>query len=299
MNVLSWILICFAGLCWGSFLNVLIVRTMSGESIIIPPSKCPKCGLKLLWWHKIPIVSYFILHGRCYFCNKSISIQYPIVEFVGLCITIFSILRYVSLFDALSVILVLSLLMVASITDIQINKISINQLLFVMFAGCVFNRYDIMNSIYGIFVGGIVLYLLISLGRKLFKKDTFGYGDIFLIAAMGSVVGFDKLFLYIVYFLIIELVLVLPKYVMALWRNEQIETLKYLIFFSTSCLFLYVFRNIYFWGVKALFIMFSGCMLFFAYKLIINLFNNIKGNETPSACPIAPAVTLAVLLYLI
>ena len=147
MSAGMWILICIMGLCWGSFLNVLIVRTMSGESIITPPSKCPKCNLKLLWWQKIPILSYILLKGKCYFCNKSISIQYPIVEFVGMCIWIFAFLRYVSIFDALSVIIILSMLLVLSFTDIKINKLSVSQLFIIITAAFVFNRYDIGNTL--------------------------------------------------------------------------------------------------------------------------------------------------------
>ena len=32
------------GLSIGSFLNVVALRGLSGESIVFPPSKCPKCG---------------------------------------------------------------------------------------------------------------------------------------------------------------------------------------------------------------------------------------------------------------
>ena len=66
----------------GSFLNVVILRAFSGESIILPPSKCPKCKNKLKWWHNIPILSYILLRGKCYFCKEKISIQYQIVEFI-------------------------------------------------------------------------------------------------------------------------------------------------------------------------------------------------------------------------
>ena len=59
----------------GSFLNVVILRAFSGESIVLPPSKCPKCGNKLKWWHNIPILSYLLLRGKCYFCHDKISIQ--------------------------------------------------------------------------------------------------------------------------------------------------------------------------------------------------------------------------------
>ena len=86
--VLAFIFI--TGLCIGSFLNVVILRTVSGESIVLPASKCPKCQNPLKWYHNIPVLSYLFLRGKCAFCKEHISIQYPIVElltgllFVGL-----------------------------------------------------------------------------------------------------------------------------------------------------------------------------------------------------------------------
>jgi len=73
-------LVFIIGLCIGSFLNVVILRGLSGESIVMPPSKCPACDHKLYWWHNIPIISYILLRGKCGFCKAPISIQYPLVE---------------------------------------------------------------------------------------------------------------------------------------------------------------------------------------------------------------------------
>ena len=96
--ILAFIFI--TGLVIGSFLNVVILRTVSGESIVFPSSKCPKCQTPLKWYHNIPVLSYLFLRGKCAFCHEHISIQYPIVElltgllFVGLS------LRFCTPFDA-------------------------------------------------------------------------------------------------------------------------------------------------------------------------------------------------------
>ena len=68
------------GLVIGSFLNVVILRTVSEESIVFPASKCPKCQTPLKWYHNIPVLSYIFLRGKCAFCKEHISIQYPLVE---------------------------------------------------------------------------------------------------------------------------------------------------------------------------------------------------------------------------
>ena len=91
MEILIGIL-CFVfviGLCIGSFLNVVILRTLSEESIVFPASKCPKCQTPLKWWHNIPVLSYILLRGKCAFCKAHISIQYPLVElFTGIMFTV-------------------------------------------------------------------------------------------------------------------------------------------------------------------------------------------------------------------
>jgi leader peptidase (prepilin peptidase)/N-methyltransferase len=68
------------GLVIGSFLNVVILRTVSEESIVFPASKCPKCQTPLKWYHNIPVLSFLFLRGKCAFCKEPISIQYPIIE---------------------------------------------------------------------------------------------------------------------------------------------------------------------------------------------------------------------------
>ena len=79
-DVLYSIFAAVIGLCIGSFLNVVALRGLSGESIVFPPSKCPKCGKKLNWYTNIPVISYIFLLGKCQFCKEPISLQYPIVE---------------------------------------------------------------------------------------------------------------------------------------------------------------------------------------------------------------------------
>jgi leader peptidase (prepilin peptidase) / N-methyltransferase len=63
----------------GSFLNALIWRLHSGESML-GRSACPKCHQQIAWHDNIPVFSYLILGGKCRHCGKGISLQYPLVE---------------------------------------------------------------------------------------------------------------------------------------------------------------------------------------------------------------------------
>jgi leader peptidase (prepilin peptidase)/N-methyltransferase len=68
------------GLAIGSFLNVVAHRVPAGESIVSPPSACPKCGHEIRNRHNVPVLGWLVLRGRCFDCAEPISARYPLVE---------------------------------------------------------------------------------------------------------------------------------------------------------------------------------------------------------------------------
>ena len=67
----------------GSFANVCIHRLPRGESVVHPPSRCPKCGTRVAWHDNVPVLSWLVLGGRCRACRAPISRRYPLVEAAG------------------------------------------------------------------------------------------------------------------------------------------------------------------------------------------------------------------------
>jgi len=67
------------GLIIGSFLNCVIYR-LEKDKKITGRSFCPKCKHKLSWLDLFPVFSWIFLGGKCRYCSKKISIQYPLVE---------------------------------------------------------------------------------------------------------------------------------------------------------------------------------------------------------------------------
>ena len=68
------------GLLVGSFLNVVVHRVPRGESVVSPPSACPRCGAQIRARHNVPVLGWLVLRGRCYDCGAGISVRYPLVE---------------------------------------------------------------------------------------------------------------------------------------------------------------------------------------------------------------------------
>ena len=74
------VLIGVLGLCVGSFLNVLALRSLQEKNPFWPPSQCCSCKHRLALLDLIPLLSYAFLNGKCRYCKAKISWQYPVVE---------------------------------------------------------------------------------------------------------------------------------------------------------------------------------------------------------------------------
>ncbi|CAN5679109.1 hypothetical protein BH09PLA1_BH09PLA1_22360 [soil metagenome] len=92
------ILFVFAfGACIGSFLNVVVWRLPRNESLVSPPSHCPKCNAKLAWYDNIPVFGWIALRGKCRYCKQPISPRYPIVEAItGLLFVFYYVMFFIS-----------------------------------------------------------------------------------------------------------------------------------------------------------------------------------------------------------
>ena len=71
------------GACVGSFLNVVAWRLPRQESVVLPPSHCPRCGTQLQWFENVPVLGWLGLRGRCRHCGAPISARYPLVELLS------------------------------------------------------------------------------------------------------------------------------------------------------------------------------------------------------------------------
>jgi leader peptidase (prepilin peptidase) / N-methyltransferase len=68
------------GLLFGSFLNVCIYRLPRDLSVVWPGSRCLACNHRVAAQDNIPVLSFFLLGGRCRHCRSSIHWRYPVVE---------------------------------------------------------------------------------------------------------------------------------------------------------------------------------------------------------------------------
>lgn len=94
----------------GSFLNVPICRFRENEPFLagshfLGRSRCLSCKKILSWKELIPLFSFLIQFGKCRNCGKSISWQYPLVEFLTGLVFILIPLRFFNLYGISALVL--------------------------------------------------------------------------------------------------------------------------------------------------------------------------------------------------
>ena len=84
MIIFFWltILLFILGAAVGSFVNVVISRSLTNEQWVKGRSYCDHCKKPLKWFDLFPLLSYLALGGKSRCCHKSLSISHPVVEFL-------------------------------------------------------------------------------------------------------------------------------------------------------------------------------------------------------------------------
>jgi leader peptidase (prepilin peptidase)/N-methyltransferase len=186
----------------GSFLNVCIARIPNGESIIRPPSHCPKCKTLIPVSCNIPLVSYVLLRGRCRSCNATISPRYFFVELLMACLAVALHYQFGLSLAFLVTFIFVAALIVISFIDVDVRIVPDVISLPGIVAGLLFSllaRYLIsdpfevipspLSALIGVLVGGGFLLALAWAYEALTGVEGMGGGDIKLLAMIGAFLG--------------------------------------------------------------------------------------------------------------
>ena len=193
------------GLLLGSFLNVCISRLPEGLSIVKPRSRCPKCLTPISFYDNIPLLSFFILRGRCRKCSTPIPWRYPFVELLTAVITLLLFLKWSAsplwLYPALAAVYILIVAAVIDFETMMISDVFSYGLAVIGLAACFVNPYfsgtamlRVLSSFAGAASGAFVIWVMSWLGKKIYRKEAVGEGDIFLMAGIGALTGWQGVF---------------------------------------------------------------------------------------------------------
>jgi len=215
----DFFLIILIGALFGSFANVCIYRIPLEKSVIGGRSYCPKCKKKIVWYDNFPILSYLIINGKCRKCKKSISIQYPLVEFLN--IIFFLIIYYLFSFSITSLLLMILTFAFVIIFFIDLKHYIIPNILTfpLMVLGFLKSFNPDLNSLFPNFinslVGGIfgytIIWTIIFFYKQVKNKEGMGLGDAKLLAVIGFWFGWIAIPFVLFSSSIVALILVIPS----------------------------------------------------------------------------------------
>ena len=321
-------LVFITGLCIGSFLNVVILRTLSEESIVFPASKCPKCQTPLKWWHNIPVLSYILLRGKCAFCKEPISIQYPIIELITGIIYTILFMKFGVSFDTLFAWIFAALLIVIAGTDIKekvvydvhtytligfgllyaivVTATAIYQI-HVAGTPIEFSKYILLNnplsmSILGAIEGALILEICARAGYLVAGTRAFGEGDTFIAAGLGALFGWRTLLVVLALSVLIQVVLFLPIFVKGLIQNKDFKTLVSFVLFCAYAITFYSLQHFRIITPENIIIYTIGALILAALGITscIFIFKGLREKpENRTYLPFGPAMVAAAFIALI
>lgn len=295
------------GLCIGSFLNVVVIRGLKGESMVFERSKCPKCGTKLKWYMNIPLLSFIFLRGKCAFCSCRISFQYPIVEFICACLFLAAYFAFGLGLKMFFMWVIFSLFIAMSATDIKETVIIDIHAYILLGVGLLYSflglgEINIYQSLLGAFFGFVVFEAMARLGKLFCGTRMFGEGDSLIALGLGAIFGWKNMLIIIALSIFIQAVCAIPYLIFKSYKErKRTLAISYgLVFFSIVLLILTNYFNLAkYQELYLCFVAFVSIVLLWALKNIIFEIRNKKYDDTKdeeekfSLLPFGPALLIA------
>jgi len=207
------------GLCFGSFLNVVIHRlpkmmerewraecaALAGQepakepplNLMVPRSRCPSCSRQISALENIPLVSFALLKGRCANCKAPIGLKYPLVEALAGLGAAYAAWRFGFSLAAIGAALFTWATIALAFIDQETGLLPDDITLPLIWAGLLLNLsgafVPLPESVIGAIAGYLSLWLVYWGFKLLTGKEGMGYGDFKMNAAVGAFLGWKVL----------------------------------------------------------------------------------------------------------
>ena len=194
MTIYISIILFIFGIIMGSFYNVLATRLPQNRSIVRPGSHCDFCKEKLKWYENIPLLSYIIQMGKCRHCKKIIPFNIFTSELATGILFLFNYLYFGISYEFFIMMILSSLTVIIFISDFKYMIILDSPLIIsaVLILILKYIYYGI-EAIIPTLINGLLVFLVMLLvgfvGKKMYKRDALGGGDIKLSFIIGMVLG--------------------------------------------------------------------------------------------------------------
>lgn len=201
MVLMIIVILVVVGLCLGSFVNALVWRTHEGLSIAHGRSMCPHCKHTLAAKDLVPVLSWLALRGKCRYCGKPVSAQYPLVELSTAGLFVASYIWWPAGFsDPQKIIFALWLAILTGLVALAVYDLRwfllpnrliypLSAIALVQVAAVIANDSQpataLLSAVLAVLIGGGIFYVLFQAS----KGKWIGGGDVKLGALLGLVVA--------------------------------------------------------------------------------------------------------------
>ncbi|CAE78807.1 leader peptidase (prepilin peptidase) [Bdellovibrio bacteriovorus HD100] len=197
MDTGFYVLFFVLGAIFGSFGNVVIYRLPREESVVKPRSYCYGCKTQIKWYDNIPILSWFILRGKCRKCQAKFSFRYPLVEIIMAVLFALS-YHYAGLtWTLLEYLIFIFGLVVCTFIDLDHmilpDEFTLSGIVIGLVGAALNPQREFLDALFGVLMGGGFLWGMAYVYYMFTKNEGMGGGDIKLLAWIGAIVGWKAI----------------------------------------------------------------------------------------------------------
>lgn len=197
LNIVAPYFLFLLGACIGSFANVVIYRLPANKSVVRPGSHCGACGKPVRWYFNIPILSWFLLRGKCAECGTSFSFRYCLVEILTATLFVMAWYFVGPSWFLLEILIFLACLVICSFIDIDHfilpDVFTLSGIVIGLLGSLLNPERSFYDAILGVLFGGGFLWAISYFYFLVRKEEGMGGGDIKLLAWIGAVLGWKAI----------------------------------------------------------------------------------------------------------
>jgi leader peptidase (prepilin peptidase)/N-methyltransferase len=167
-------------------------------NLMVPRSRCQKCGHQISWHENIPVLSYLFLRGKCSACRTPISLRYPLVELCNGALFFFCFWHWGATATALVWCAFAAAVLSLGLIDWDTTLLPDDITLPLLWAGLIaaslqWSGTSLPSALWGAVAGYLSLWLIYWAFKLLTGKEGMGFGDFKLFAALGAWFGWTAL----------------------------------------------------------------------------------------------------------
>jgi len=222
MNLLCFIIFFLFGTIMGSIYTTIGYRLPVEDKKLFSKFYCDECYHKLNLFEIIPIFSFIFLKGKCSYCHQSISKKNILMELFTGILFVFSYYVFGFSYELLIALGIVSLLVIVTVSDMTYLVIPDEVLIF-------FSGYFIIVQYFRLGLNGVfkhifiglflffIMYTVMLIGNKIFKRESLGGGDIKMMFLFGLILD---LFLGVLA-IFVGSIIALPMSLFLLYTNKE------------------------------------------------------------------------------